>query len=86
MAASATYVKECNVLKQCSTPFNVSHSASSKKNVTPLLDWMMRKVSNVQKGQRICDKLGKLIQICLKVLKRKWVFLQAQNMINEMED
>jgi hypothetical protein len=51
MAASATSVKELNVLKQPCNPLNVSHSASSKKNL--VLDWMKKIVPSIQKGQRI---------------------------------
>jgi hypothetical protein len=31
IAASATSVKELNILKQCCNPFNASHSESSRK-------------------------------------------------------
>jgi hypothetical protein len=34
-------VKELNVLKQSCNPLNVSHSASSKKHLRPVLDWMI---------------------------------------------
>jgi hypothetical protein len=61
IAASATPIKELNVLKQCYNPLNVSCSASSKKNLKPMLDWMIRKVLSVQKGQRVCDKCRKII-------------------------
>jgi hypothetical protein len=61
MAACATSVKELNVLKQRCNPLNVSHSASSKKNLRPVLDWMIKKVPCIQKGQRICDKCRKTI-------------------------
>jgi hypothetical protein len=43
MAASASSVKELNVLKQCCNPLNVIHSASSKKNLRLLLDCMRKK-------------------------------------------
>jgi hypothetical protein len=44
MAAS---VKELNVPKQ---------SASSERNMRPVLDWMIKKVPSIQKAQRTCDK------------------------------
>jgi hypothetical protein len=60
-AASAVSVKELNVLKQCYNPLNISHSVSSKKNLRPVLDCMIKEVPSIQKGQRICDKCRKNI-------------------------
>jgi hypothetical protein len=61
MAANTTSVKELNVLKQCCNPLNFSHIASSKKSLRPVLDWVMKKVSDIQKGRRICDRCRKII-------------------------
>jgi hypothetical protein len=47
MAATATSVKELIVLKQCCNPLNIGHSASSKKNLRPVLDWMKKKVPGI---------------------------------------
>jgi hypothetical protein len=38
IAASATSMKELKVLQQCCNSVNVSHSASSKKDLRPVLD------------------------------------------------
>jgi hypothetical protein len=67
MNASATGVKELNVLKQHCYALNVSHSASYKKNLRPVLDGIMKTVPTVQKGQKICNKYRKTLQICPKV-------------------
>jgi hypothetical protein len=61
MAASATSIKELNVLKQCCNPLNVGHTASSKKYVRLVLYWAIKKVPSIQKGQRVCDKCRKTI-------------------------
>jgi hypothetical protein len=76
MAACATNVRESNVLKQHCNFLNVSHSGNAKKNIRPGLDWMI----GIQKKQRICDKLEKLMHIFLKALEVKQLSLQAQNM------
>jgi hypothetical protein len=81
MAASATTLKDLNVLKQCCNPLNVSHSESSKENLGPLLGSMIKKVPNIQKGQRSVINVRKLLQTCLKVLEIKQFSLQVQNMI-----
>jgi hypothetical protein len=57
----AVSVKELNVLKQCCNPLNSCHSTSFKKNLRPVLEWMIKEVRSIQKGQRICDKGMKTI-------------------------
>jgi hypothetical protein len=61
MAARATAVKQLHTLKHFCNLLNVSHRASSKKNLRPVLGWMMKNVPNIQKGQIICDKCRKTI-------------------------
>jgi hypothetical protein len=56
MDASATCVKVLNVLKQCCNLLNVIHNVGSKKNLRPVLDWTIKKVPSIQKGERLCDK------------------------------
>jgi hypothetical protein len=56
MAACTTSVRVLNVLKQCCNPLNVIHSVRSKKNLRPVLDWTIKKVPSIQKGERLCDK------------------------------
>jgi hypothetical protein len=80
MAASATSVKELNVLKQCCNPLNVSHRTISKKNLRPVLDWMIKKFLVFRKDKESVINVGKLLQICLKALKMKSLALQAPNM------
>jgi hypothetical protein len=56
IAASSTYNKGQNILKHSCSTLKVSHSASSKKDLRPMLDYMIDKVPSIHKGQRICDK------------------------------
>jgi hypothetical protein len=56
MATSATSTKELNVVKHSCNPLNDSHNACSKKNMRPVLDWMIKMVPSIEEGQRICNK------------------------------
>jgi hypothetical protein len=53
--------RELIVLKWFCNPLNVIHIASSKKNLRPVLDWMIKTVHNVQNRQRINDKFRNTI-------------------------
>jgi hypothetical protein len=64
MAENSTSVKELNVLKQICTPLHVSHSASSKKNLRPVLDWMTQKKKFlVSERTKSSINVGKVLQI-----------------------
>jgi predicted transcriptional regulator len=55
----STTAKGLYVLKECCNPLNVSCSASSKRNLRPVLHCTKKEVSNNQKGQKICNKCRK---------------------------
>jgi hypothetical protein len=78
MAATSTSVKELNVLKQCCNALTVSHSASAKKYLKPVLDWMIKKFLAFRKDKESVINVGKLLQICPKVLEMKQLSLEAQ--------
>jgi hypothetical protein len=58
--------RELNILKQCFNPLNVIHIASSKKNLRPVLDWIIKTVHNVQNRQRINNKCRNTIANVLR--------------------
>jgi hypothetical protein len=79
MAVSATSVKEINVFKRCCNPLDVSHSATSKENLGPVLDWMIKKKApSMQKGismrsgaTQVCLLLPVLFLMVLDTIMRK---------------
>lgn len=52
-------------------PLNVSGSASSKKQPRPVYDWVIIKIPNGHKGQRISNKYREALLISPKVLEMK---------------
>jgi hypothetical protein len=71
MVVSATSVKEINVLKRCCNPLDVSHSATSKENLRPVLDWMIKKRLLVCRATQACLLLPVLFLMVLDTIMRK---------------
>jgi hypothetical protein len=65
MVASATSVKELQV---------------PQKKLGPELDWTIKKVHSIQKGQTICVNIAKSLQMCPKVLRMKQLSLRIKKM------
>jgi hypothetical protein len=80
VAARTTSVRELDVLKWCSDHMNViSHSPSSKKNLRPVLAWMIKKGSLYSERTRISDKCRKITANLTKILEIKQLSLEVQN-------
>jgi UDP-N-acetylglucosamine 2-epimerase len=81
-----TSVKARNVSKECCNPLNVCHSPSSKKNLRPVLD-LIKRFLVFRKHRESAINVGKLQQICLKVLEmQQTVSSSLEYNINKKED